>query len=276
VVLVVDDFAPKGSRYEMDKLYGVAERLFRAAGNQSGRGRMRADATLRSVHPPRGLIISTGEEGFRGQSLNARLLTLEIEHGALDWAQMSTAQEVAAAGVLATAMAGFISYLADDYPDAQLYFRSRRMKLLQRAHTVDGTHRRTPGIIADLAATWEMYLDFLDDNDVISGKEQSKRWDEIWKVLCRVGTTQSRQIAGADPLERFLDTLGSLFATEKAHLLVVDEDENDLPSISRKWALPRVKGCLYRSSEVPQSRWGTPWDIGARTWKEVGRIQIPH
>lgn len=235
VILVVDDFAPKGSRYEMDKLYGVAERLLRAAGNQSGRGRMRADTTLRSVHPPRGLIVSTGEEAFRGQSLNARLLTLEIERGTLDWGQLSIAQEVAAAGVFATAMAAFIRYLAEDYPYAQRRFRQLRKRLLKEAQVAEGTHRRTPGIMADLAATWWMYLDFLDHNEVISGKEQSRRWEEIWRVLILVGARQSRQIAEADPVERFLDVLVTLFATKRAHLGVVDENDNDNCSVRPEW-----------------------------------------
>ena len=46
-----------------------ADRLVRAQGNRSGRQRMRQDSTLRPAKPPRGLLLSTGEDVPRGHSL---------------------------------------------------------------------------------------------------------------------------------------------------------------------------------------------------------------
>ena len=39
-----------------------AERVFRAVGNSSGRGRLRPDGTLIPTKQPRCLVLSTGEE----------------------------------------------------------------------------------------------------------------------------------------------------------------------------------------------------------------------
>ena len=75
-LLVIDDFSPTGSRTGLDKLHREAERLLRAVGNHSGRGRMRADTTLRPPKPPRALVVSTGEDSPRGRSLRARLFVL--------------------------------------------------------------------------------------------------------------------------------------------------------------------------------------------------------
>ncbi|MDP7191368.1 MAG: hypothetical protein QF553_05830, partial [Alphaproteobacteria bacterium] len=72
--LLIDDFAPNGTYADIQKLHATAERVFRAQGNQSGRFRMRADSTLAGSLPPRGLIVATGEDLPKGQSLQARLV----------------------------------------------------------------------------------------------------------------------------------------------------------------------------------------------------------
>src|SRR5262249_44034411 len=70
-LLSVDDFAPGGTSADVARMRREADRLLRAQGNRAGRQRMRADGTLRPAKPPRGLILSTGEDVPRGQSLRA-------------------------------------------------------------------------------------------------------------------------------------------------------------------------------------------------------------
>jgi hypothetical protein len=83
-LLVVDDFAPGGSMHDVQRFHAKADRVIRAAGNHSGRQRMRPDGTLRPNRPPRGFIISTGEDVPRGQSLRARMLVVEVGPGDVD------------------------------------------------------------------------------------------------------------------------------------------------------------------------------------------------
>jgi hypothetical protein len=45
-LLVVDDFCPTGSQYDLQAMHRKADRLFRGQGNTAGRGRLRADGTL--------------------------------------------------------------------------------------------------------------------------------------------------------------------------------------------------------------------------------------
>jgi hypothetical protein len=79
-LLVVDDFAPTGGAGD-GELQRVAERLFRAVGNQQGRGRLGADGRLREPQAPRGLVLGTGEEVPQGQSIRARLVIVEVGPG---------------------------------------------------------------------------------------------------------------------------------------------------------------------------------------------------
>jgi len=60
VLFVVDDYAP-GSM-DRRELETKASRLIRSQGNLAGRGRLRSDLSDRPAYPPRGLILSTGEQ----------------------------------------------------------------------------------------------------------------------------------------------------------------------------------------------------------------------
>jgi hypothetical protein len=82
-LLVVDDFAPTGAASDRT-LHDIAERLFRAAGNHQGQGRMGGQTRLRAPRPPRALVLATGEDVPRGHGLRARLLILELRPGEVD------------------------------------------------------------------------------------------------------------------------------------------------------------------------------------------------
>src|SRR5206468_1064317 len=87
-----------------------ADRFLRAQGNQSGRLRMRSDATLRPEKNPRGIVVSTGEDIPIGQSLRSRIALLELGPDDLDWCKLTIAQKHAASGFYAQALAGFIQW----------------------------------------------------------------------------------------------------------------------------------------------------------------------
>jgi hypothetical protein len=82
-LVIVDDFAPTGTSYDVQRWHKKADRFLRAKGNASGRARMAADLSMRATKPPRALILSTGEDTPRGQSLRARILVLEHGEGRL-------------------------------------------------------------------------------------------------------------------------------------------------------------------------------------------------
>src|SRR5206468_980390 len=46
-LIVIDDFAPQGSATDVSRYHAAADRVFRAAGNHSGRGRLDSTAKLR-------------------------------------------------------------------------------------------------------------------------------------------------------------------------------------------------------------------------------------
>ena len=146
-VLVVDDFAPTGTTADIQRLHREADRLFRAAGNRSGRARMRADGGSRPTYYPRGLIISTGEDIPSGQSLRARLLVLELTPGEIPADALSAAQADAANGLFAAAMAGYLRWLAPQIDELQetLPGRQRALRDVLVQGAAASTHARRCG-----------------------------------------------------------------------------------------------------------------------------------
>lgn len=215
-VLVIDDFNPTGSRHDQDRYHAAAERVFRAAGNSSGRGRLRSDGTLRPVKPPQALIISTGEDTPKGQSLRARLFIIELQPGDLDWLALTTAQAAAARGDYASARAGYISWLAADLEQRQATFNRNRATIREALGSLTG-HPRTADAAAQLLATWETLREYATDLGFTS--------DELDHLAARIRrgilTTAEAQVehhAAADPVQHFFNLLAALITSGAGHL----------------------------------------------------------
>src|SRR5262249_17920564 len=156
--------------------------LLRAQGNRAGRQRLRPDATLRAARPPRGTILSTGEDLPRGQSVRARLLALELGRDELDWPRLTVAQQDAAAGFFALALAGYLRWLAPRYAAVRDGLRAEVAALRERAHA-EGLHARTPGVVADLAVGWRCWLDYAVDAGAITAAERDGLTQRVRRAL---------------------------------------------------------------------------------------------
>ena len=216
-VLVVDDFAPTGSIADVQRFHRDADHLLRAQGNRSGRQRMRADATLRPVKAPRGLILSTGEDVPRGHSVRARTLVLEVGPRDLDWAQLTKCQANAAAGKYAAALAGFLRWLASRY-DAVAKSLPDEVAELRGKTTQSGQHKRTPEIVADLLVGLRYFLTFAVESGAISADEDHEFWSRAWVALGQAAAAQAAHHQANDPVVRFMELLSSAIASGHAHL----------------------------------------------------------
>ncbi len=178
---------------------------------------MRSDLTLRPEKPPRALIISTGEDTPVGQSLRARTLISELDKGELDFGVLTRCQEDAAAGLYASAMAGYVEYLSRDYAAIRADLKAARAEL--RAHAGrHGQHRRTTNIVADLALGLRYFLWYAMDCGAVGKEEAREIWAKGWQTLCKVGDEQADQQAASEPTERFSELLRAAISGGMAHL----------------------------------------------------------
>jgi hypothetical protein len=216
-LLIVDDFAPGGSVHDVQRYHREADRVFRAQGNRSGRGRMRPDGTLRPAKPPRGMILSTGEDVPRGQSLRARLLVIEVSPGEVNVERLSDCQQDAVAGLYAQALAGFIRWLASRYEKVRGRLHDE-MAGLRGAARAEGQHARTPGITADLALSLRYFLRFARAVGVISRDQRDKLWERGQNALAEAAAAQAAHITAVEPAGQFIRLLSAALASGRAHV----------------------------------------------------------
>ncbi len=216
-VFVVDDFAPTGTSYDVARLHHAADGLLRAQGNRSGRGRMRADTTLRADYYPRGLIVSSGEDVPRGQSLRARMLVAELSPGDVDLAVMTELQKAAAGGVLAAVMSGYIQWLAPQMDDLKERL-PERLRESRAAAAGAGAHARTPDTVASLALGLRAFLKFALEVEAITKNRAEELWQEGWKSLLEAAEVQAEHQAGEEPTKQFLELLTAAIVAGDAHV----------------------------------------------------------
>jgi len=189
----------------------------RGQGNRSGRSRLRTDATHRAARYPRGLILSTGEDIPKGQSLRGRILILELAPGKLNFDRLTVAQKEAADGLYAQALSGYLQWLAPRYEQVRQILRQKIASLRAKA-TTGAQHRRTPDIVASLAFGWQTFLEFALGVGAITPEEQQQLWDRGWTALCEVADAQQAYQSAAEPTRRFLELLGAAIAAGSAHI----------------------------------------------------------
>ena len=228
---VVDDFAPTGSTADVQRFHREADRVLRAQGNRAGRQRMRADGTLRPAKPPRGLILSTGEDYPRGQSLRSRMFGVEISPGDVRVDRLTECQRDAAAGLYAQALAGFLRWLAPRYEELRGQLRQEAADLRDKAR-VEGQHARTPGIAADLALGLRYFLDFAVEAGAVTAEESARLWGRGWSALLSVAAEQAAHVAAAEPCGQFLRLLAGVIASGRGH---ASGPDGEAPDDAERW-----------------------------------------
>lgn len=224
-LLCVDDFAPVGSRTDNQQLWRKADRLFRGLGNNAGRSRMNADGTLRPTKFPRCLILSTGEDIPPGHSLRARVLIIQITRGDINKERLTELQDRAHEGDFALAMAGFVRWLAQDYPGRAASVQLERREVVAELGSL--SHARTPYIIADLLIGLSRFLDFAVEVGALTEGERSRIWESSRIALLTCAGDQAAIHASTDPAVRFFDLLRSAVVSNSAHVAARDGSQPD-------------------------------------------------
>jgi hypothetical protein len=191
--------------------------VFRAAGNHAGRGRLDSTAKLREPKPPRALILATGEDIPRGQSVRARLLILEIPKGGINVSDLTECQRDAQGGLYAEAMGGFVRWLAGRYEEARATF-DRKVAEYRAAALRNSAHARTPEIVANLQAGFELYLEFSVASEAVDGAERDRLTNQCWEALRAAAAAQAKHQAATEPTSRFLESLRACLSSGRAHL----------------------------------------------------------
>lgn len=221
-IVVLDDFAPHGSRQDVLRFYRDADRVLRAQGNHSARGRLTSDATLRDSKPPRGLYVVTGEDLPPGSSLLARNFIVEIQKGEVGSHALSSCQRDARDGHYARFLAALLEYMAGRLEE----IRARHQERVQAARQADenrGGHRRTATTAAELSSAFELVLEFLATlPGVLADGDAETLRKQCADQLGATAKLQADHQASYDPATNFFQLLTSALGAGEAHLQSAD------------------------------------------------------
>ena len=215
-MLVLDDFVPTGGAGD-ETLHGIAERLFRGAGNHQGRSRLSGNGKLHAARPPRALLLATGEQIPKGKSLRARLLIIPIHAGEVDRVRLSECQNAAQQGLYALAMGGFVKWTAERYEELQAY-QQKRVQQLRAGQPPFASHARLPTTLAELQNAWEIWLRFAGESAAIGAGEQEGLEQRARKAFAEVAAMQPAYQISGDPALQFLSHLRAALASGVAHM----------------------------------------------------------
>lgn len=278
-LVVVDDFAPSGTKGDIQRLNQTAERLFRAKGNSGGRSRSTSTGSFQTGRPPRAFIVSTGEDVPIGHSLRARFLCLQCGPDDINPHLLSECQEIARAGIFAQTAYAFIEWLAPQHDE--LLAEYRELNTEWRASHTHG-HRRVVDMMFDLAFGFLLFKRFAEESDALSEENADALMSKCLAVLDELTLTQQQHVEMGDPVEHFKYLLTALFASRSAHLAcrlgfpVPEQHPESWGYRSRILVLPRHPlGAADETSEVQYKEKETWTPMGVQIgWVDYTKIYL--
>ena len=211
----IDDYAPSGSKMDRMNNQGVFDKIVRNQGNLANRNKGTDASTLHPSRVPRGLILSSGEDVSTVGSIRGRLMILEADTGMIDWDQVTQLQGLAQAGQLASAMAGYVQWLAPQMNSMSNVLKERLGVLRSGFHDAQ---KRTADQSAQLLTGGEHFLRYAEAAEAITHDEaEVLRIRFISALSCSAGA-QAEPQSDSDPVNRFLEVLAAVFLSGRAHL----------------------------------------------------------
>jgi hypothetical protein len=106
---------------------------------------------------------------------------------------------------------------------------------LRAKAAASGEHRRTPDIVANLAAGIGLFLAFAVDCGAVSEAERDELVGRSWRSLGEAARAQAAHQQPAEPARRFLELLRGAIASGRAHLAGVEGDRPEVHEESWGW-----------------------------------------
>ncbi len=230
VIVEVDDLVPRSADHnDPDRQKFTA--VVRSIGNRAARCRMNRDMSAQPNRPPRGLVVSTGEDVAGVQSVIARLLLIEITASSLHLDRLSELQ--AKQQILPMVTRAYIEWLTPRLAELRERLPRRHAELRVELNGRVTGHARAPGRAAHLLLGLELFGQFISwlSEDIRAGIEP--RLPELRDAIIAACGQQHGDEAGADPVTVFLETLRDLIATRQLAVIERGGVDRESPILVR-------------------------------------------
>ena len=225
--LLVDDYHPNTDQRSRARMAEIAQQLARAWGDQSERGRMQSDLTVKVAEPPRGLGIMSGEEvPDIGESGIARFYSVDVHPGDVPITpELTILQNKARHGALVKAMRGYIDYLQPQISSLSErlagLFEHYRAAAIQR---MPEAHGRSHESVAWLMVGAACMLGYWVHANVITHEERDQLTTTILTVMLSNADEQQHSLRNENPVTMFLNGLRELLSGNTVHIAHISKD----------------------------------------------------
>ena len=251
---VIDDAHPASNRREQTEIVDRFEYLARSAANGSARGRGSRSGGDRKDRPPRGFAIVTAELRFKVPSAENRSFIVALSKGQVDKTQLNEIGAKAETGVYATAMAGFIRYLAARQEAGENSEQRKRWAEI-RSELVASGCGRSASHLAHLLLTADTLLNYAWFTGTITTEQADAMYQQARAAVVSVDTAASAGRVEIDPVTRWVELLREAFDSKQAHLESMDGSAPE-NATSLGWEAVGAVGGFGGVSGVDQVRRG--------------------
>jgi hypothetical protein len=145
------------------------------------------------------------------------MLIMELPKGGIAGSSLAICQKDAQQGLYAEAMGGFVRWMAGHHDETGAAFQLRVSECRTLALR-NAAHARTPDIVANLQAAFELFLDFSVESGAIDETQRDRLANRCWDALREASAGQAKHQTATEPTARFLALLRSLLTSGRAHL----------------------------------------------------------
>jgi DNA polymerase-1 len=219
VLVVIDDY-----KADLPGVGPAAARIVQQVGNRADRGRLNRNSGAMASRPPRGLVVSTGEElpSSVSDSTPGRLVVVRVDAGMLRKAAIIDC--MSAAPRYRLAMSGYTTWLGQDPARMVAAVATRDALANEFEETLgSGVHARAARNLATLAAGFRTFMTFALDLGAVDTAEAERRQQWVSEALTRVGRAQAEATAGTSPVDRYVTTVCALLQNGARTLARRDE-----------------------------------------------------
>ena len=192
-----------------------------STGDEGTEPRIELSGALRE----RGLPLAQPEDAGLREAVRASLALLEVVPGGISYPLLAAAYRAP------LGESDFSIHLSARYEDLRNSLKEEHAEL-RRAAGAGGQHRRTPGIVADLALGLRYFLLYAHESGAMDRETARELWTGGWRALGEAAFGQSQHQAAGEPTHRFRELLAAAIASGRAHFA---NPEGGEPEISEAW-----------------------------------------
>lgn len=273
---VIDDVIhPAATTSQKNKQKALAQDIVFNIANRTGRGRMKADESLRKTFKPQGMVIITSELPFDNisKSTTIRLLSLEFEKDSVNLDVLTQCQHNETS--LNVTLACYIEWLIanNDRLTADLHRKFENLRSELSAELGSGTSMKMVEICAYMQISLEYVLRYFLELGAIDNYTEDLAITQLKADLQRLIAKQLSAITTASPTQRFIDVVGNLFADGTVYTNgLVDPDGNKNGRTKVGWhdnhnyyfRIGDETGNIFLATKQYLSQHGIDFDIQAK------------